>query len=152
MNRRKKGELSFEAILGMAFLAIFITTLMAVYQFYLTQNPSRIDSTDVVTSYNLILENFRTDAKFADAMKMLPDGVELYEKQKLLASYRFMNGNLYRTDGEGKGSILMNKLEKATFRVHPELNKLLTVTLLPGDKMQIPFFTSFALRGGNLAD
>ncbi len=149
MNKRK-GELSFEAILGMAFLAIFITTLMAVYQFYLSQNPQQIDSKDVVTSYNLILENFRTDAKFADTIKALPDGVEFYAAQKLLATYRFMNGNLYRTDTEGKGSILMNRLEKATFRIHPELQKLLTVTLLPADKMQIPFFTSFALRGGAL--
>jgi hypothetical protein len=147
MNR-KKGELSFEAILGLAFLAIFITTLMAVYQFYLSQNPQQIDSKDVVVSYNLTLENFRTDAKFADSMKLLPDGVEFYSAQKLISTYRFMNGNLYRTDAEGKGSILMNRLEKASFRIHPDLEKLLTVTLLPVDKMQIPFFTSFALRGG----
>lgn len=149
MNKRR-GELSFEAILGMAFLALFIATLLAVYQFYQAQNPKRIDSANVVTSYNLILENFRTDAKFADSLKMLDDGVELIEKQQLLATYRFMNGNLYRTDGQGKGSILMNKLEKATFRTSPELPNLLTVILLPSDKMQIPFFTSFALRGGSL--
>jgi hypothetical protein len=44
----------------------------------------------------------------------------------------------------------MNRLEKATFKIHPQLHNLLMVTLLPSDKMQIPFFTSFALRGGNL--
>lgn len=148
--KRKSGELSFEAILGMAFLAVFLTTIMAVYQFYQAQNPERIDSGDVVTSYNLILETIRNDARYADSMRMLSDGVELLEKEQLLAAYRFAAGNLYRTDKEGRGSILMNRLEKATFKIHPQLHNLLMVTLLPSDKMQIPFFTSFALRGGNL--
>ncbi len=146
----KKGELSFEAILGLAFLAVFIATLISVYQFYLTQNPERIDTSDVVTSYSLVLENLKNDVKFADSMKIITDGAELYENQKLLSAYRHINGNLYRTNAEGKGCILMNRLEKATFKAHPALGKLLMVTLLPEDKMQIPFFTSFALRGGNL--
>jgi hypothetical protein len=81
--KRKSGELSFEAILGMAFLAVFLTTIMAVYQFYQAQNPERIDSGDVVTSYNLILETIRNDARYADSMRMLSDGVELLEKEQL---------------------------------------------------------------------
>lgn len=149
MNR-KKGELSFESILGIAFLAIFITTLMAIYQFYLSQNSQRLNSKDVTVSYNLIMENFRTDTKFANSIKLLSNGVEFYSAQKLISTYRFMNGNLYRTDAEGKGSILMSSLEKVSFRIHPKLKKLLTVTLLPIDNMQIPFFTSFALRGGTI--
>lgn len=144
----RKGELSFEAILGMAFLAVFISTMLAVYQFYLAQNPERTDSTDVVTSYTRIFDNFSTDAKFAGSMKLLADGVELYEKEKLLATYRFISGNLYRTNNEGKGTILMNRLEKVIFKSLQ--TNLLTVTILPEDKMQLPFFTSFALRGGNL--
>jgi hypothetical protein len=144
----RKGELSFEAIIGMAFLAVFLTTLMAVYQFYTVQSPKRTDVSDVVTSYNLVLESIRADARFADSMKLTDNGVELIEKGKLLAGYHFISGNLYRTDIENKGNILMGRLEKAVFMAHPQLSKLLMVKLLPEDKMQIPFFTSFALRGG----
>jgi hypothetical protein len=61
-----------------------------------------------------------------------------------------MNGNLYRTEANGKGTILISNLEQASFKQHPELDRLLQVTLLPSDSSQIPFFTSFALRGGNL--
>lgn len=146
----KKGELSFESIIGLAFLAVFLTTIMAVYQFKASQNPEQVEVKDVIVSYNLILETIRNDVKFADAMTMTPDGVDLLEKDKLMISYRFINGSFYRTDINGKGSILISKLEKATFRSHPTLKKLLMITLLPHDKMQIPFFTSFALRGNRI--
>lgn len=145
----KKGELSFETIIGLAFLAVFLTTLMAVYQFKLSQSPERIEVTDVVTSYNHVLETLRIDSRFASNLSLTQDGVDLMSGENIFTSYRFMNGNLYRTDATGKGSILMSKLEKASFRVHPNLNNLLMVTLLPEDKMQIPFFTSFAMRGSS---
>ncbi|GAB4273920.1 MAG: hypothetical protein Kow0029_13910 [Candidatus Rifleibacteriota bacterium] len=144
---RRRGELSFEGILGLAFLAVLLTTIMAVYQFHVAQSPRQVETTNVVSSYNLVLESLGEDTKYADSMQMTPEGVDLIEKNRIFAKYRFMNGNLYRIDASDRGSILIGKLDKAIFRTHPELKKLLMVTLLPQDKMQIPFFTSFALRG-----
>jgi hypothetical protein len=143
----KRGELSFEFIIGIAFLAVFLTTLMAVFRFYLAQNPDQIENEDITVAYKLVLETFKADAKIADSAVLIENGVELFRDSKSLAIYQFLNGSLYRTETDGRGSILLSKLEKAGFKLHPELSNLVMITLLPIDRMQTPFFTSFALRG-----
>jgi hypothetical protein len=143
----KRGELSFEFLIGMAFLAVFLTTLMAVFKFYHAQNPKTVAVIDIADNYRMILDSLRTDSRLAASMKMLNNGVELYKNNKLFATYQVLNANLYRTEADGKGSILISNLERAAFKKHPQLDNLLLVTLLPADKMKIPFFTSFALRG-----
>jgi hypothetical protein len=147
---KKRGELSFEAIFALALFAIVLTTLMAVYRFHYAQNSPTPDSENIISIYDMILTSIRNDTKIADKSAVNPKGCELYQQNQLISSYSFMNGNLYRTEANGKGTILISNLEQASFKQHPELDRLLQVTLLPSDSSQIPFFTSFALRGGNL--
>ena len=147
---KRRGELSFEAIFALALFAIVLTTSMAVYRFHNSQNSPTPDSENIIGIYDMILTSIRTDTKIADELTTTKNGFDLFQNNQLISSYNFMNGSLYRTEEDGKGTILISNLEKASFKQHPELNRLLMVTLLPSDSSQIPFFTSFALRGGNL--
>jgi hypothetical protein len=67
----------------------------------------------------------------------------------MIAVYRMVNDSLYRFDKDGREQLLIQHLEKSSFRLHPKLDNLLLITLMPTDRMQIPFFTSFALRGAS---
>ncbi|MGM0598761.1 MAG: hypothetical protein ACQETH_02980 [Candidatus Rifleibacteriota bacterium] len=147
---KRRGELSFEAIFALALFAIVLTTLMAVYRFHYSQNPHTPDSENIISIYDMILTSIRNDTRVADKASTKENGLDLYKNDQLVSSYNFMNGNLYRTEADGKGTILISSLEQASFKQHPELDRLLMVTLLPSDNSQIPFFTSFALRGGSL--
>lgn len=146
--KRRQGELSFEGILAIAFLTMIVATVIAILQFHNAQNPGSQVEADITSGYNQVLINMRQDVRFAARADCAADGVSLFDTQNsLIAVYRFMKDSCYRFDSSGKGQLLIDRLEKTSFRLHTSMNNLLMVTLLPEDKMQIPFFTSFALRG-----
>lgn len=146
MNR--KGELSFEGILGTAFLTLLAATLIAVLQFNNARQPGNGIEDDVTTSYNRLLKAMRSDSAYSDSVECASSSVKLFSSKSILIStYQIMNKGLYRFDKTGKGELMINHVERASFRTHPQLKNLLIITVLPSDRMQIPFFTSFALRG-----
>lgn len=144
-----RGELSFENIITLAFLVVIVATGLAVLQFHLSrQIEQRVDQ-DITLGYNLVLQHIREDARIGFRYEIIPDGVAIVgASDKPVAQYRLIDKSLYRFDESEKGQLIVSNLEKANFRLHQELNNLLLVTLLPVDHMQLPFFTSFALRGG----
>jgi hypothetical protein len=148
MKQHRRGELSFDHIIAIAFLAVILATGLAVLQFHLSrQIEKRIDQ-DVTIGYNLVLQYLRQDTQVGSSFEMLNDGVAIKRADNTqVSAYRTIEGSLYRFDKNEQKKLLIGSLDKASFRQHPELNNLLLVTLLPTDRMQIPFFTSFALRG-----
>lgn len=145
-----RGELSFEGILGLTFLSLVIATVIAVMQFYHARNPENNENFDITQSYNTILTSLREDAQTAAMADVASDSVNLLDSQSdQISRYAVIDGDLYRFDKAGKGEILLKKVESASFTTPEDLNNLLTVKILPADKMEIPFFTSFALRGIN---
>ncbi len=146
--KKRLGELSFEGILGIAFLTMLAATAIAVLQFHNARQPGSQLEADITTGYNQVLASMREDARIAVKGDCAADGVSLFDAQNsLIAVYRLVKDSFYRFDKTGNGKLLINRIEKASFRLHPHLNNLLLITLLPADTMQIPFFTSFALRG-----
>ncbi|NLF95711.1 MAG: hypothetical protein GX569_03170 [Candidatus Riflebacteria bacterium] len=147
--KRRRGELSFDGIITLAFITVMVATGLAILQFHLSrQIEQRIDH-DVTLGYNLVLQNMRQDTRIGRRFEIIENGVAIIgANEKPTAVYRLIDKALYRFDNSDKGQLIINKLEKVSFRLHPELKNLLLVTLLPEDSMQLPFFTSFALRGG----
>ncbi len=150
MKKRSAGELSFEGILGLAFVSLIIATLIAVAQFYSLRNPDNVDTADITQSYNLILTSLREDAQIAATAETASDSVSLYNSQSdLISRYLFTDQSLIRLDNQGKGQPLLKNIESVRFSTDENLNNLLTVNIMPANRMDIPFFTSFALRGIN---
>ena len=147
--KKRSGELSFDSIITLAFITVIVATGLAMLQFHLSrQVEQRIDQ-DITFGYNLVLQHMRQDTRVGSRFDITPDGVAIIgENDKPVAIYRLIDKSLYRFDESEKGQLIISHLEKASFRLHPELSNLLLVTLLPIDRMQLPFFTSFALRGG----
>lgn len=149
MNERR-GELSFEGILATAFLSLIIATVIAVLQFYNTRNPAAPENHDITRSYNIILSRLREDSQITAFVETASDSAVLFDSQSEIVSRYILNaGNLQRFAKDGKGETLLKNVEAAVFRTTEELQNLLTVKILPADRMDIPFFTSFALRGVN---
>ncbi|NCB39685.1 MAG: hypothetical protein EOM80_13055 [Erysipelotrichia bacterium] len=147
MNR-VRGELSFEAILGMAFLALILATVIVTVRFHENKQWLTNGKNDITSTYNQILSSFRRDARLAIRAEITAKSVSLYDNKNVsIATYNFSDNKLHRTDRTGTSELLIEKIEKVSFRVANELPNLLMVNILPADKMQIPFFTSFALRG-----
>jgi hypothetical protein len=147
--KKRSGELSFDSIITLAFITVIVATGLAMLQFHLSrQVEQRIDQ-DITFGYNLVLQHMRHDTRIGSRYEIASDGVAIInENDQPVAIYRLIDKSLYRFDASEKGQLIINHLEKASFRLHNELNNLLLVTLLPIDRMQLPFFTSFALRGG----
>lgn len=147
--KKRSGELSFDNIITLAFITVIVATGLAVLQFHLSrQVEQRIDQ-DITFGYNLVLQHMRQDTRIGSRYEIASDSVAIIgENDKPVAVYRLIDKSLYRFDESEKGQLIISHLEKASFRLHQELNNLLLVTLLPIDRMQLPFFTSFALRGG----
>jgi len=144
----KKGELSFEGILGIAFFTLLVAALIAVLQFHYSRQLGTGVEDDITASYNSLLKNMRSDAGIARTFECASDSAKLFDPEgRLIAFYKTMNNGLFRFDNSGKGELIINHVESVSFRAHPNLKNLIITTVLPADKMQIPFFTSFALRG-----
>ncbi len=147
--KRRRGELSLDGIITLAFITVMIATGLAVMQFHLSRQVEQRVDHDITLGYNLILQNLRQDTRVGRRFEIIENGVAIIGANgKPTAIYRLIDKALYRFDEGEKGQLIISNLEKASFRLHPELKNLLLVNLLPVDKMQLPFFTSFALRGG----
>jgi hypothetical protein len=150
MTTTRRGELSFEGILGMAFLSLVLATVIAVMQFYNTRNPADPENHDITRNYNTILTCMREDSQITAFAETASDSVALFDSQSELVSKYILNArSLQRFDKNGKGEILLKEVEAVSFKTAEDLQNLLTVKILPADRMDIPFFTSFALRGVN---
>jgi len=146
--KQRKGELSFEGILGLAFLTLLAATMIAVLQFHFARQPGHGIEDDITPGYNTLLKNLRHDTSISSTFECASDSMRLFDSQgQLVAFYKTMNRSLFRFNIDGKGELIINHVENTSFRPHPELKNLIIATVLPVDKMQIPFFTSFALRG-----
>ncbi|PKL50457.1 MAG: hypothetical protein CVV42_02885 [Candidatus Riflebacteria bacterium HGW-Riflebacteria-2] len=146
--KRRRGELSLDGIIILAFITVIVATGLAMLQFHLSrQIEQRVDQ-DITLGYNLVLINLRQDTRLGNRFEITENGFAIIgDNNKPIAVYRLLEKSLYRFDESEKGQLIINNLEKASFKLHPELKNLLLVTLLPVDHMQLPFFTSFALRG-----
>ena len=145
----RRGQFSFESILILAFIILLSTTVLAVYKFHQSRINGKQNPEDIVVVYSSLLDQLRADALFANKLEINTNQIKLFENEKLLASYRFENKTLMRTDSKQQEQILLRKIENGGFHQPEKLDNLFSVWILPENKMDIPFITSFAIRGEN---
>ncbi len=143
----RKGELSFESILVIAFVIILLTSIMAVFQFYQAKELDSSGKADIVKQYSKVLYLIRQDCRYAFGLETASDSFSLKIKPEKSITYKFVNKSFVRIDTNNRSEVILSNLEKASFKADPKIKNLLTTYLFPEDQMQIPFITSFALRG-----
>ena len=144
----RRAEVSFEAILAVAFIALMISTLFAVYQFYSGRSFAANGDQEMAVEYHDFLNQMRAHMRFATEFEV-GDGFVILKtgSENVLATYRLLDSKIVCFDADDKGQTVVNGIQSADFRPHPRISGLLMVSMFPEDQMYIPFFTSFALRG-----
>ena len=151
MNRLflKKGLLDIETILSS--LLILIILIAIISSSIICYNKYRLDEPNkknIVSIYNNIINNIKSDAKQAITADTQNDSFSLFDnKSNLICKYELKDKNFVRYDKDKKISVLLEKVESLSFTTQKDVPNLLTVRIFPEDKNEIPFFTSFALRG-----
>ena len=147
-RKNSAGFLSFESILATAFIIIFAMTVYSVYQFYSMRQESTIDPNDITKAYTYLLETLRHDSRLASAYTIVDEDILLKDSHgNEIASYRLMNNSLVRFEQNQTGRTIIENINQVEFRTHPYQPNLLMVKVFPINTMDIPFFTSFAMRG-----
>lgn len=144
----RKNTFSFEKLF---LFLIIIGMLVSVIKCSITcynNYASEPDLKNTMFAYNNIISKLRYDCRYAYYAKTATNSLILYDKNtNLLCQYELKDGNLSRLDKNNNTSIIFKNIESLSFYTGKDLPNLLTVRIYPADRQEIPFFTSFALRG-----
>lgn len=145
----KKGALKLESLLPITAALIIAVALFGCFRFYTLKLNPVSDVLDINSKYTDILLEMRADTLLTAKAIVGENNVTLLNaKKENIASYAITDGKLIRADHSKKSEkILIDKLKNGAFWTNANLPNLLTVRLIPADPAEIPFFTSFALRG-----
>ena len=144
----KKAFLSIETILWVAFAILILMTLYSVQTFYSNKSLSETAKQDIVISYTNLLIELKRDSLTAAYAEISANTLKLFGNQtNLICSYSLKDSILYRISSST--SSLLYNVASATFSTNEDIPNLLTVCIFPKNESDIPFITSFALRGIN---
>lgn len=147
---KKKNDTSFENILIATFTLVIFLVIAACGLFFYNRTGSVSEKQSITYVYNNILTNIRLDSHQATVVIVASDSAELLDKNAdRISKYEIKDNNLVRLDKNNQSLVLLEGVESASFTTKKTLPNLLTVRIFPADKKEIPFFTSFALRGLN---
>lgn len=147
---KKKTGAGFENLLIVTFALVIILVLAVTGLFFYNRTDSVTEKQSITSIYNNILTKIRLDSHQATVVIVNSGSAEFLDKNAdKISKYEINNNNLIRFDKNNKSEILLEGVESASFTTHKKLPNLLTVRIFPADKKEIPFFTSFALRGLN---
>lgn len=146
----KRGKVNSELILLLALIIILFVAItsysMSSYKKFMVE-PSK-KNTKVI--YNNIITHFKNDTYLAGSAVTASDSLTLFDKtSKNLCKYELKDKNFLRTDNNNKTVTLLENVESVSFSFGKDLPNLIIIRIYPSDKYEIPFFTSFALRGFN---
>ena len=146
----EKDNIKFEWLTAIPFILVFIVLLISCGLFYYNNFCSETNNKNIIASYNYMVTNFRQDSHQAVAAITASDSVILLDKNAdQLCKYELKDNNLFRYDKNNKETTIFEKIESLSFTVSDNQPNLLTIRIYPADKNELPFFTSFALRGLN---
>ena len=146
-----KGEINLEWLLGISFILIILVIVVSTGFFYYNHFTLESNQKNMISSYNYIVTTFRQDAHQAVAAVTASNSLILFDKNAdQLCKYELNNNNnLVRFDKNNKPATIFEGIESLCFTIPENQQNLLTVRFFPADKKEMPFFTSFALRGLN---
>ena len=138
-------ETLLSSVLVIVILLVTVSASIICYNNYTSDKPNQ---KNIISVYNNIVNNIRLDARRAVSVITTKESFSFFDKDsKEICKYELKDGNLVRYGNDNNISMLLEKVESLSFTTQENLPNLLTVRIFPEDKNEIPFFTSFALRG-----
>ncbi|MBF0405936.1 MAG: hypothetical protein HQM10_01175 [Candidatus Riflebacteria bacterium] len=149
MLKKKSAFLSFEGIMIFSIVVMFCITVYVLFNILNPSTNTEDKPSQLILVYQKILEKMDRDIRFADSFSLTEKVLELKRSDGKTVSFLIENGSLYysETNDSAARSLLIDGLNQAKFWSHPDLPNLISVLLVPSDRMGFPFFTSFAVRG-----
>ena len=149
-RNNKKGEIDFEWLLSVSFVLIILVAVISSIFFGYNNFYSEINQKNIIASYNNVVTKLRQDSHQAVvAITASASLIMLDKNADQICKYELNDKNLIRYDKDNKTSIIFENIESLSFNTSENQPNLLTVRIYPADKKEMPFFTSFALRGLN---
>ena len=146
----KNNKVEFDGLLVFAFVIIGLVIVISCGFFCYNNFLVESNQKNVIASYNNIVTSFRQDTHQAVVAITASDSVVLLDKNAdKICKYELKDNNLVRFDKNDNMSTVFKSIESLCFSTNEKQPNLLTVRVFPADKKEIPFFTSFALRGLN---
>ena len=147
-NINKKGKIDSDALL-VSFYVFFILVISIVVSIHCYNNyiikPSQ---KSIIAVYNNIIIQFRKDSYLASKVEIASGTLTFFDNSlNILSKYELDGNRIVRLDKTNKKTTIFEDIESYSFNTNKDLPNLVTVRIYPADKKEIPFFTSFALRG-----
>ena len=139
-----ENETFYLFLLIIVLLVAVISCSISCYNTFISEP----DPKNTILAYNNIINKFRYDTRFAVSAVIATDSLSLLDNNSnQICKYELKDNNILRTDKNNNISTIFKKVESISFTLSKNLPNLVTVRIYPADKQEIPFFTSFALRG-----
>ncbi len=143
-----KNKFSYEKLFLLIIILVMLVLVVKCSITCYNNYASEPDLKNTIFAYNNIISKLRFDCRYANSAKVASNSLVLYDKNsKILCQYELKEGNLSRLDKNNNASTIFKNIESLSFYTGKDLPNLVTVRIYPADRKEIPFFTSFALRG-----
>lgn len=147
-NINKKGKIDSDALL-VSFYVFFILVISIVVSIHCYNNYIiKSSQKSIIAVYNNIIIQFRKDSYLASKVEIASGTLTFFDNSlNILSKYELDGNRIVRLDKTNKKTTIFEDIESYSFNTNKDLPNLVTVRIYPADKKEIPFFTSFALRG-----
>ncbi len=145
----RSGQFSFDSIYLIIAAFVVVAVGVTLLNFHINRYYSANSNNDISEVYTKILMEVRDDAKLASRIKLQGQTTSfLNQNDDIISSYSLEDGKLIKTNPTlSKPKTLITNLNTAEFWTNQQLPNLVSLRLTPNTEEDIPFFTSFALRG-----
>jgi hypothetical protein len=149
MKPQTSSELSFGSIYLIAATLMVLAVSMTLLNFHINHYYSDHSDNDIAEAYTRILLEVRDDARMASAILTQSNSTSFLNLNgDILSTYSFVNGELIKTAPTlSKPKTLLQDIKSLDFWINAQLPNLASLKIIPNSTENIPFFTSFALRG-----
>lgn len=147
-NFNKKGKIDQDITLAFSFISIILILSVVTSRYCYSNYVIKPTQKSIIAQYNNIINQFRKDSYIASKVEIATGTLSFLDSASNIFSKYELNGkNLLRYDKSNKLSTIFENVESLSFTTNKDTPNLVTVRIYPINKNEIPFFTSFALRG-----
>jgi hypothetical protein len=142
----RRGQISIESVFLGAFVIMLLGTIFSLYRFHSlgsTTSPGH----DLPSTYQGVLNSLRNDARWAGQVEIQENAMVFSGPDATTVTYSIVDGSLLRREANNRATTLLTGLRAGGFDAAAAPVRLCSIWLLPLDDLDMPFFTSFALRG-----
>lgn len=144
----RRGQLPMELMLVVFSVIVLASSVVSIYRFYAFDLVGDASSRQIA-AYESFMLSVRRDAFRAVSATVAGNRVAFSDRDGVFAAYIYDSGRISRkSEPDNRSRQVLDGIAKVEFHLCPRTKGLVSVFAQPKDEMRLPFFTSFALRGG----